>query len=91
MLFRSALREAAEETNGDFGKIVPVCLGELWQNSGCETTRPGFWLLKIEGYRLNESRHFRLLTLQEAEDHVSDMHSAAALTMYRRFIRQSRR
>ena len=84
----TALREAAEETKGDFGKIVPVYIGHLWQNSGTETNRPGFWLLKIEGYRLNKSSNLRLLTLQEAEDQVSDMHSAAALTMYRRFIRQ---
>lgn len=86
---QTALREAQEETEGDFSRVVPIHLGSLWQNSGTETNRPGFWLLEVEGYRLKESQNLRLVTLEEAEDIVQDMHTASALTMYRRYLRKS--
>jgi|GEM_PF-4332315 len=84
----TALREAEEETGVDLSRVVPIYLGSLLQNSGTETNRPGFWLLEVEGYHLKESDNVRLVTLETAEDIVSDMHTAACLTMYRRYLRK---
>jgi 8-oxo-dGTP pyrophosphatase MutT (NUDIX family) len=83
----TALREASEETESDLSRVVPIYLGSLWQNSGTETNRPGFWLLNVEGYSLKDSPNVRLLTLEEAEDQAVDMHTMSALGMYRRYLR----
>lgn len=86
----TALREAEEETGVDLSRVVPIYLGSLLQNSGTETNCPGFWLLEVEGYHLKESETLRLVTLEEAEDIARDMHTAACLTMYRRYLRKQR-
>lgn len=84
----TALREASEETESDLGTVIPIYLGQLWQNSGTETNCPGFWLLNVEGYLLKESPNVCLLSLDEAEERVVDTHTASALTLYRCYLRK---
>lgn len=82
----TALREAQEEVGLVTSSVVPVYLGKLFQNSGTETNQPDFWLLLVRGYLVRDST--TLLTLEEAENSVTDMHSASALLLYRRYLRQ---
>jgi hypothetical protein len=83
----TALRENEEETGIQFGDVIPHYLRSLYQNSGVETNKPGFWLLELKGYNLKTLPDVRLVTIEEAEDIAEDMHTAAALTTLRSWLR----
>jgi hypothetical protein len=83
----TALRENEEETGVKPADVIPHYLRSLYQNSGVETNKPGFWLLEMEGYNLKTLPDVRLVTIEEAEDTAEDLHTAGALTVLRSWLR----
>lgn len=83
----TALRENEEETGIQPSDVTPYFLRSLYQNSGVETNKPGFWLLELKGYNLKALPDVRLVTIEEAEDTAEDLHTAGALTTLRSWLR----